>query len=185
MAERTTSAEDTQNQHCQCVHTNVDIMGDAAYPVCILRSLPLLPHLQLLLVLFQLLLDCFGGLAHPCSRLLPPSDRVFGVDLGMPMPADAFALQPHPDLSRVGCRSHTRVDESWSSVITRSQPEHAQVRCSPGMAMIFTTHFILELASDVNSCTKYRSCAACASYSSHRNSVWSLSFFLHLLFQSL
>ena len=24
MAERTTSAEDTQNQHCQCVHTNVD-----------------------------------------------------------------------------------------------------------------------------------------------------------------
>ena len=24
MVERTTSAEDTQNQHCQCVHTNVD-----------------------------------------------------------------------------------------------------------------------------------------------------------------
>ena len=24
MAERTTSAEDTQNQQCQCVHTNVD-----------------------------------------------------------------------------------------------------------------------------------------------------------------
>ena len=24
MAERTTSAEDTQHQHCQCAHTNVD-----------------------------------------------------------------------------------------------------------------------------------------------------------------
>ena len=56
----------------------------------------------------------------------------------------------------------------------------------PGMAMIFTMHFILELASDVNSSTKYHHCAACASYSSHRNSMWSLSFFfLHPLFRSL
>ena len=29
MSERTTSAEDTQNQHCQCVHTNVDSGGTA------------------------------------------------------------------------------------------------------------------------------------------------------------
>ena len=55
----------------------------------------------------------------------------------------------------------------------------------PGMALIFPMHFIPELASDVSSCTKYRSCAACASYSSNRNSRWSLSFFLHHLFPSL
>ena len=54
-----------------------------------------------------------------------------------------------------------------------------------GMAMISATDFILQLASDVGSCTKYRPCAACASYSSHRNSMWSLSFFLRPPFRSL
>ena len=162
-------------------------MDDAAYRVCILRSLPLFPHLQLLLVLIQLFLYCSGGFAHPRSRVLPLSDRVFGVDPGMSMRAVAFALQPHPNLTRVGYRPHARVDESWSSVIAASpnMRKSAAAALVPGMARIFTTHFILELASDVNSCTKYRPCAACASYSSHRNSIWSLSFFLHPLFRSL
>ena len=95
------------------------------------------------------------------SSLLLPSDCVFGVDSGMPMCASAFALQR---------TRHTR------------QPEHTQVRhnCSGPW-----THFIFAFTSDVSSCTKYRPCAACASYRSHKNSIWSLSFFLHPLFWSL
>ena len=38
----------------------------------------------------------------------------------------------------------------------------------PGMAMIFTTHFILEFTFDVSSCTKYRPRATCASYNSQK-----------------
>ena len=85
---------------------------------------------QPLLIFFQWFFCCSGGLAHPCSRLLHPSDCVFGVDPGMPMCASAFASQPYSDLSRVGYRSHTRVDKSWSSIVTRGQPERAQVRYS-------------------------------------------------------
>ena len=46
-------------------------MGDAAYPVCSLRSLPPFPHLQLLLILFQLFLYRSGGLAHTLFPFVP------------------------------------------------------------------------------------------------------------------
>ena len=98
-----------------------------------------------------------------------------------------FALQPHPNSSRSGDRPQTYVDKPWSSLVTRSQPEHAQIcncRSRSGHAMTFVMHFILELTSDVSTCTKYRPRATCASYNSHRNSMWSLSFSLHLLFRS-
>ena len=75
-------------------------------------------------------------------------------------------------LLRNPSRVHIRL--SWLSFVGLRPP------CLDGRM-----HFILELASDVNSCTKYRPCAGCASYSSHRNSIWSLSFFLHPLFRSL
>ena len=37
-------------------------------------------------------------------------------------------VQPHSNSSRIGHRPHANVDEPWTFVVTRGQPEHAQIR---------------------------------------------------------
>ena len=125
---------------------------------------------------FQLLLYCSGGLAHPRSRLLRRRPRH----------ADACPL--HLLCNRTPtCRALviartlalTNPGPPSSHAASPNMHKSATAALVPGMVMIFTVHFFLELASDVNSCTKYRPCAA----SSQRNSMWPLSF-LHPLFRS-
>ena len=111
------------------------------------------PHLQLLLILSQLFLNCSSSLAHPRSRSLTFLDCVIRVDPGVPMRARAFVLHSCSNSSPVGNRSHTHVDETWSSLVARAQPNmrrSATVFLVPGMAMIFATHCILEFTSDVS-----------------------------------
>ena len=137
---------------CSFVFSN-----NPAYLPCILCFLLLFPCLQLLIVLSQLFLYCSGNLVYPRSCLLHVLDCVARVDTSVSMRAYAFSFHPHSDLSRSGDRPYTRVDESWSSFITRSQPKHAQI-CHyclvSGMAVILVTHFILVFTSDASSCTK-------------------------------
>ena len=107
----------------------VVFMNHPSYPLHIFHLSFLITRLQLLLILFQLFPSLLDDQANRWLRLFHFFGWVVSVNPSMPMRAGAFALQPHTDLSRVSYRSHARVDKSWSSVITRSQPERAQVRC--------------------------------------------------------
>ena len=170
--------------HVAYSFVSVVLMDNPAHPVCIPCLLLLFPRLQLLLIIFQLLFCCLGNLMYLCSCLFHILVCVVCINISMSLRARAFPLHPHFNLSCICDRPYTCVNKSWSSFITSGQPKHAQIchYCSNSMAMIFATHLILEFTSDVSSCTKQRPHAACASFSSHWNSMWSLSFFLHPLF---
>ena len=136
-------------------------MDDAADPVCILRSLPRLLW-RLGAPMFPFAPSFRSCLRHRprhadacrciCFATAPPTCRALVVvrtlALTNPGPPSSHAASPYMHKSATAARV-------------------------PGMTVIFTTRFILELASDVNSSTKYRPCAACASYISHRNSICS------------
>ena len=165
-------------------------MDDAAYPVCILRSLPLPPASPApARPFFQLLLNLLWRLGAPMFPFAPSFRSCLRRGLGH---ADACWFICFAYALRLVARWLSFARSRGRVLVLRyhTQPspnmhKSATPALVPGMAMIFTTHFMIELASGVNSCTKYSPCAACASYSSHRNSIWSLSFLLHLLFRSL
>ena len=90
------------------------------------------------------------------GRNLVCLDCVARVDASMSMRACASTSHHQSNLSCVGDRPHTCFDKSCPPSSHAANPNmhsSATVVLVPGMAMIFVTHFILELASDVSSCT--------------------------------
>ena len=102
--------------------------GQSRVLLCVFNFPLPFPHLQLLLILSQLFLNCLSSLAHPRSRSLIFLDCFIRVDTGVPMRCRALVLQSCSNSSRVGNRSHAHVDEPWSSLVARGQSEHAQIR---------------------------------------------------------
>ena len=104
------------------------LMDNPAYLLCVFAFPLPCPHLQLLLILSQLFLNCSSSLAHPRSHSLTLVDCVSRVDPGVPVRTCAFVVQSCSNSSRVGDRSHAHVDDTWSSLVARGQTEHAQIR---------------------------------------------------------
>ena len=127
-------------------------------------SLLLFPGLQLQLVLSQLFLHCSGNLMYPCSCLFHVLVCAVRTNTSVSMRACAFTLHPHSNLARVGDRPYARVDKSWSSFITCSQPKHAQFRycCSRSRhghdrhALHSRIHFRRQLMHEVATASRLR-----------------------------
>ena len=161
------------------------LVDDAAYPFCILRSLPLLSRISssCLSLFSSSSITLAAWRTHvPVCTLLP---IVSSTGACRCMPLQLLCNRTPTCRALVVVRTLALANPGPPSLASPNMHKSATASLVPCMAMISTMHFILEFASGVNSCTKYCHCAACASYISHRNSMSSLSFFLYPLFRSL
>ena len=141
-------------------------------PACLLCILCLLfPDFRLLLILSQLLLYCAGNLACPRSCLFLVLDCVARVDTSVSMRDCTFASHLYSNLFRAGELALTNPGPPSSHAAIPNVHRSTTVVLVPGMAMIFDTHWILELTYDVSTRTKWRPRDTCAPYNSHRNSM--------------
>ena len=77
-------------------------------------------------------LNCSSIAWTTCCTHVPVSSMFWLVlsasNMSMSLRARAFSLHPHFNMWCIGDRPYARVDKSWSSLVTRGQPEHAQIR---------------------------------------------------------